>query len=70
MSKIILYHQDGCPQCKMVKTLLEKYNVAYEGCMDIDLMKSKGISHTPTIEVDNELLTGKPMIDWVNSHRG
>lgn len=69
--KVILYHQKGCPQCMMVETLLKKYNISYESCMDVDAMVSKGIQHTPVIELSNgELLDKKPMLDWVNSHRG
>ena len=67
---IKVYSQPACPQCKMVKMLLTKKNIGFETCEDLDVMKSKGINHTPTIDVDGTLLTGKPMIDWINSYRG
>ena len=66
-NKVLLYTQPSCPQCKMVKMLLTKKNIPFDMCEDIDLMQSKGINHTPTLEVDGTLLTGKEMIDWINT---
>lgn len=70
MEKIILMHQDGCPQCKMVELTLKKYNIEYESCKDTTLMIERGITHTPALIVDGQVLQGKPMMDWLNSHRG
>lgn len=69
MEKIILMHQDGCPQCKMVEMLLEKYNVEYESCKDIDVMIAKGIMHTPALIVSDKILQGKEMMEFINQFK-
>lgn len=68
-SEVILYHQEGCPQCIMVKALLDKRGVSYASCEDKDKMLSLGIQHTPTLSVDGKLITGKEMIAWINGKR-
>lgn len=69
MEKIILMHQDGCPQCKMVEMLLKKYNIEYDSCKDVDKMIELGITHTPAIIVEGDKLQGKDMMNWINHHR-
>lgn len=69
MEKIILMHQDGCPQCKMVETLLKKYGVEYESCKDVNTMVSMGIKHTPVIVVGDKKLQGKEMLEFVNQFK-
>ena len=56
---VILYHQETCPQCKMVEMLLKKNNIEYISNKDIDEMTKLGINHTPTLSVNGELKTGK-----------
>ena len=42
---IILYTQDGCPQCRMVHMLLDKKGIKYTECKDLEKMKELGINH-------------------------
>ena len=65
MMTIIVYSQQGCPQCKMIKMMLDKKNISYEVCEDTEVMRSKGILHTPTLEVDGVRYVAKPMFDKV-----
>ena len=65
-TKITLYHQDSCGQCKMVEMLLKKKNIKYESNKDINEMLKMGIKHTPTLSVDGQLLSGKELINWIN----
>ena len=69
MNTVIFYHTETCPQCRMVKMLLDKYCIDHESCTDVEEMKRKNITHTPAIEVNGTLLQGKPMMDWVNSFK-
>lgn len=62
---VVLYHQQTCPQCKMVESLLNKNNIAYESCMDIEFMSAKGVRTTPTLEVDGNFLKGKQIVEWI-----
>ena len=36
---IILYTQDGCPQCRMVHMLLDKKGIKHTECKDLEKMK-------------------------------
>lgn len=65
---ITLYSQPGCPQCHMVHTLLDKKNIKYEECQDTNKMRAIGIQHTPTIDTGTELLTGKAMMNFINTY--
>jgi len=63
---VVLYTQDGCPQCRMVHILLDKKHIEYKEEKDLDVMKSKGISHTPAIEVEDKILQGKEIFNYIN----
>lgn len=68
MDRIILFHQDGCPQCKMVEGLLNKNKIEYTSCKDINKMKELGLNHTPALLVnEHKMLQGKEMIDYIKS---
>lgn len=57
--KIIFYHRAGCPQCRTFELLIKKNHVEVESCMDEDIMREKGIQHTPALEVDGRIIYGK-----------
>lgn len=63
MSKIILY-STGCPQCKVLKQLLEKSDVHYDICSDVDKMMGMGISSVPMLDVDGELMNFPAAMKW------
>lgn len=63
---LVLYSQPGCGQCKMIHTLLDSKKIKYEECQDEATMKSKGVEHTPSIEVDGKILKGKEMFNFIN----
>lgn len=65
---MILYSQPGCPQCKMIHMLLDKKGFKYEENQDIEIMKGKGINHTPALETnDGRILQGKDIFTFVNT---
>ena len=65
--EVILYHQKGCGMCATVERMLKLKNVEYKSVTDMEEMRALGISHTPTLSVDGELLTGKAIIDWLHT---
>ena len=66
-SKVILYHQNGCGMCKAVEMLLKKKEIEYESCTSVDEMIQKGITVTPTLEVDGQRFVKKECLDWINA---
>lgn len=67
-SKIILY-TTHCPMCKMLKMKLDKCNISYEVCDDVDYMISKGYKKAPMLEVDGDVLSLKEALAWVEEHK-
>lgn len=52
--------------CRAVHMLLDRKGIGYEECQDIGEMSSKGIVHTPLLEVDGIRYEGKEIYDWIN----
>ena len=63
---IKLYSQPSCGMCKTIHILLERKGIKYEECQDIDYMQDIGINHTPALDVNGVLYTGREIIDWIN----
>ena len=55
MSKVVLY-STNCPQCRVLKTLLERHAITYSECNDVALMREKGFDAVPVLEVDGKYL--------------
>ena len=64
MGKVILY-EHGCPNCKVLKSRLDNKGIQYEDVTDVEIMKSKGFTSAPKLEVDGVILDFKQAIDWV-----
>lgn len=63
--KIILY-STGCPQCKVLKAKLDAKSIEYDMVTDVQAMIGKGITATPCLEINSELMNFKTAVDWVN----
>ena len=68
MNKVILY-TTHCPMCKALKMRLDKNNIEYEVCDDVDLMLSKGFSRAPILEVNGEILSLKEAMQWAEDNK-
>ena len=64
MGKIILY-EHGCPKCKILKMKLDQKGVIYEIVNDVELMKAKGFTEAPKLEVDGVVYGFKEAVDWI-----
>ena len=65
MSKTIILYSTGCPQCRVLKERLDARGISYHICSDIEVMKAKGISSVPVLEVDGELLRMRDAFEWM-----
>lgn len=66
MNKPVLYHQEGCGMCRSLEMILNKKGIEFESCTDVDEMIKKGITGTPTLEVDGHRYVKKECLDWIN----
>lgn len=54
-SMITLYTID-CPKCKVLENLLKKKQISYTTVRDMELMKQKGFTECPKLEVNGQVL--------------
>lgn len=66
MNKVILY-EHGCPKCKVLKMKLDKSGIEYETVNDIEIMKAKGFSEAPKLEVGDVVYGFKEAVDWITN---
>ena len=66
MSKPIFYHQNGCGMCRAVEMKLKQKGIEFESCTDVDEMIKRGITGTPTLEVDGHRYVKGECRDWIN----
>lgn len=52
---ITLYTID-CPKCKVLENLLQKKNLSYSVEKDMEVMKKKGFTECPKLEVNGSIL--------------
>lgn len=64
MGKIILY-EHGCPNCKVLKMKLDKKGIQYEDVNDVNVMKEKGFTEAPKLEVNGVVMSFKEAISWL-----
>lgn len=64
MEKVILY-TIHCPQCKVLAVKLDKANIKYEVCEDLETMKAKGFLSMPVLQVGDKIYNFKQALEWV-----
>ena len=64
MGKVILY-EHGCPKCKILKMKLDQKGIVYETVNDVEIMKAKGFSEAPKLEVENVIYGFKEAVEWI-----
>lgn len=64
MGKIILY-EHGCPNCKRLKSMLDKKSIQYEDVTDQKLMIEMGFKSAPKLEVDGVIMDFMDAKKWV-----
>lgn len=60
----VLY-STGCPRCKILKDRMDEIGMSYEVCADKEVMKQKGITSVPVLEIQGELLNFSKAIEKV-----
>lgn len=63
--EIILYTQDGCNKCSLLKTQLVKKNIEFEEISDVSVMLSLGLTQTPALKIGDEILNYNKAVEWI-----
>ena len=58
----------GCPKCKQLERQLNSAAIPYTTCTDINIMKSKGMTHVPMLEVEGKLLDFTAALRYVTEY--
>lgn len=66
MPKIVLY-TTHCPKCTILTKKMQSKNIPYTEVTDVELMKSKGITSVPMLEVGENLLDFSEANRWINT---
>jgi glutaredoxin len=51
---IVVYTQEGCGNCELLKSRLREKNIEFTECSDIEIMAEKLIRSIPVMEVDGK----------------
>lgn len=65
--RLITLYSTHCPQCKTLETKLNKKNLEYTICDNIEIMQAKGFNSVPILDVDGTIYNFANAIKWVNS---
>lgn len=63
---ITVYSKPGCPKCRVLKLKLDKKNLAYEECQDVEKMTAMGLKSLPVMDVDGERFTFENAVKYIN----
>lgn len=66
MNKLYSTH---CPQCKTLEMKLNRANIEYEICDDIEIMKARGFKTVPILETEDGTFNFMEAVKWVNNRK-
>lgn len=65
MGESVILYEHGCPRCKVLKSKLDQKGIKYENISDIELMKEKGFTEAPKLEVNGVVMNFKEAVSWI-----
>ena len=66
---MIILYSTHCPQCRALEMKLDKANIEYEVCDDVELMKKMGFQAAPVLDTPEGVFNFSEPVKWVNSKR-
>ena len=67
MIDVILY-STGCPRCLVLKRKLNEKGILYSENNSVDEMLARGISESPMLDVDGNLMNFTQAVKFVNEY--
>lgn len=64
--EVILY-STGCPQCNILKEMLQKKNVIFQIEDNVEKMKELGFSSLPMLSINNKILNFKEAFNFLKN---
>ena len=69
MDNIILY-STNCPKCKVLEKKLIQKNIQYTKIENLDILREKGFTFLPVLEVGSSTFNFKEAVDYINKIGG
>ena len=66
---MITLYSTHCPKCTTLEMKLNKANIEYKVCDDIELMKKMGFQAAPVLETPEGVFNFSEAIKWVNQQK-
>ena len=66
---MIILYSTHCPQCRALEMKLNKANIEYEICNDVELIKKMGFQSAPVLETPEGIFNFSEAVKWVNSKK-
>ena len=66
---MIILYSTHCPQCRALEMRLNKANIEYEVCNDVELIKKMGFQAAPVLETPEGIFNFSEAVKWVNSKK-
>ena len=66
---MIILYSTHCPQCRALEMKLNKANIEYEVCNDVELIKKMGFQAAPVLETPEAIFNFSEAVKWVNSKK-
>lgn len=64
---MITLYSTNCPKCKVLETKLNKKNIEFRTCTDMEEMLALGIKGAPALRLEDEsILNFADAVRWVN----
>lgn len=64
--EVILY-STGCPQCNILKEMLQKKNIIFQIEDNVEKMKELGFSSLPMLSINNKILNFKEAFNFLKN---
>lgn len=64
----IIFYTTHCPKCKVLKTKMDKVELTYKTCEDVERMLDLGIQAAPALQVNNTILDFGQAIQWLKEN--
>lgn len=61
-------YSNNCPKCIVLKKKLSNKNILYEDCNDLSIIKDKGFTFLPILEVKGVYLNFSQAIEYINKN--
>lgn len=69
MSKhIVLFTQENCPRCNIIKTKLSSKEVSFQESKNMEVLKEKGFLTVPVLNVGEDYLDFLKANEWINNN--